>query len=141
MIDQITVFLENEKGRLAALCKTIGDAGINMRAMTISESSDYGLVRIICDDPAKALETLSGAGYGANITKVSAVAIGDQPGGLAGLLEVLDEAGLNVEYGYCFTASGGTAIDVLKISDMETAARVLSEAGYKAMQPEDVYRA
>lgn len=139
MIDQVTVFLENSKGRLAALCRAMGDAGVNMHAMTISETSEYGLARIICDDPARAREALSEAGFGANLVKVLAVEVGNQPGGLAGLLEVLDGAGLNVEYGYCFTASDDTAIDVLKIADEDAAARVLAESGYKVLEPADVY--
>lgn len=139
MIDQITVFLENEKGRLASLCRAMADAGINMHALTVADSSDYGVARIICDNPEKALSALSEAGYRANITKVSAIAVDNRPGGLAGLLEVLDQSDINIEYGYCFTAKGDKAVDILKIRNPDRAAVVLSEAGYKVLYPEDVY--
>lgn len=139
MIDQITVFLENEKGRLASLCKTLADANINMHALTIADSSDYGVARIICDNPQKALQTLGDAGYRVNITKVSAIAIYNNPGGLAGLLEVLDNSDINIEYGYCFTSNNNKAVDILKIRNPERASVVLSEAGYSVLYPEDVY--
>ena len=139
MIDQITVFLENEKGRLAALCKAMADASVDMKALTIADTSDYGVVRIICDKPEVAQNALAEAGFRATIAKVMAVAVKDEPGGLSGLLEVLDHADMNIEYGYCFNSANGTAVDILKIRNAERAAVVISEAGFKVMQPEDLY--
>lgn len=139
MIDQITVFLENDKGRLASLCRTLGDAGINMHSLMIADTSDYGVARIICDAPVKALKVLDEANYRATITKVAAIEIPNRPGGLADVLEVLDAAGVNVEYGYCFATPSHSAVDVLKIHGGEKVQETLNAAGFKALQPEDLY--
>jgi len=72
---QNTVFLENQKGRLSALCRTLGDSGVNMHALTITESADYGLVRIVCDDPDKAKAALDEADFRSTISRVSAIQI------------------------------------------------------------------
>ena len=90
MIKQVTVFLENTKGRLAALTRALADANVNMEALTIAETSDYGLVRIICDKPDEAVAALDGAGFRAITTEVIAVVVPNRPGGLADLLEKLD---------------------------------------------------
>ena len=91
MINQITVFLENKEGRLAALVRSLADAGINMQALTIADTTDYGVARIICDDPTGAVMALNEQGYRATLTKVSAIAVPNVPGGLAKLLNVLDD--------------------------------------------------
>ena len=139
MIDQITVFLENREGRLSALCRTLGDAGVNMSALTIAETSDYGLVRIICDDAAKAKETLDAAGFSNTCTKLIAVAVPNRPNGLAELLELLDELDGNIEYGYCFTAQGDNAVDVFKIGDPESVVETLERAGFTVLENEDLF--
>ena len=141
MIDQITVFLENSEGRLSALCRTLADNGINMQALSIADTTDYGVVRIICDDPAHAIEVLNGNDFRAMATKVSAIQVPNIPGGLAKLLDILDELDMNIEYGYCFSAGGDTAIDVLKIKGTEKAdeaARALVAAGFKLLSQEDL---
>ena len=141
MIDQITVFLENEKGRLNALCRTLADADVNMSALTIADTTDYGVVRIICDDPTKALDVLNAAEYRAVATKVSAIAVPNESGGLARLLETLDELKLNIEYGYCFSVAGETAVDVLKIRGAEQAdeaAKAIEAAGFKLLSQADL---
>ena len=140
MIDQITVFLENSEGRLAALCRAMANAKINMYALTIADTSDYGLVRIICDDPERAYQVLKDANFQANITKVSAIEVPNVPGGLADLLDILDAADINIEYGYCFASSEGRAIEVLKMHGPERGLVALKEAGYNVLQPEDVYK-
>ena len=132
MFDQITVFLENSEGRLAALCHTLSEAGVNMAALTIADTADYGVVRIICDQPSKAVEVLIDADFRAMVTKVSAIAVPNEPGGLAKLLETLDKLNLNIEYGYCFSVGDDRAVDVLKISgetQAADAAKALEEAG------------
>ena len=141
MIDQITVFLENSEGRLAALCRTLADAEVDMSALTIADTTDYGVVRIICDDPDRALEVLDAADYRAVATKVSAIQVPNRPGGLAELLETLDSLALNIEYGYCFSVGGEKAVDVLKIRGAEQtaeAAHALEAAGFKLLSPEDL---
>jgi hypothetical protein len=139
MIDQITVFLENEKGRLAALCRALGEANISMHALTVADTAHYGVARIVADTPALAYEVLNAAGFRASLTKVFAIEVPDKAGGLAGLLETLDAANINVEYAYCFAAEGGRAIDVLRIDNHADAEKVITAAGYRIARPEELY--
>ena len=141
MVDQITVFLENSEGRLSALCRTFADAGVSMSALTIADTADYGVVRIICDAPEKALEALQDADFRAVVTKVSAIEVPNRPGGLADLLTTLDSVGLNIEYGYCFSVNGETAVDVLKIrgeAQAADAAKVIEDSGFRLLSQEDL---
>ena len=141
MIDQITVFLENKEGRLASLCRAMGDAGINMHALTIADTTDYGVVRVIADKPQAAVKALGEAGYRASIAKVSAIAIPNVPGALAGLLELFDANDIDIQYGYCMSMANGKVVDILKVSGAEEAAKAIAveAAGYKILQPADVY--
>ena len=115
MISQLTVFLANEKGRLAAACRTLADADINMKALFIADTADFGIVRIFCDTPKRAVEVLGQAGFRASLTPVIAVSVEDAPGTLADLLGFCQGASMNIEYGYCFCTADGKAVDVLKI--------------------------
>ena len=140
MIMQLTVFLENSEGRLAALCRTLADACVNMDALTIAETSDYGVARIICSDVFHAVDVLEEAGFRATKTKVLAVELPDRPGALAELLEALDSTKVNIEYGYCFQSNGDTAIDVLKIKpeDRDKAEAAIESAGFKLLHYNDI---
>ena len=126
MISQLTVFLANERGRLAAACRTLADAGFNMR--------------IFCDRPDEAAALLVDAGYRAAVTPVIAVRVPNEPGGLARLLEFCDEAGMNVEYGYCYSVGEDGAIDVLKIEGTD-AEEHLAAAGFAVVRAEEIYAA
>ena len=123
-------FLENEKGRLAAATRAVADAGVNMHALYLADTEDFGVARMLCDTPNKAAEKLTLAGWRAAVTPVMAVRVPDVPGGLASLLEFLDECDVNVEYGYCMSVEGGHAIDVLKVSGDEEIERKLADAGF-----------
>ena len=138
MINQITVFLENTEGRLAELCRSIASAKVNMLALTIADTSEYGVVRILCDKPEKALEALEAAGYRAIATPVVAVRVPNRPGGLASLLEALDKLGLNIEYGYCFSIAGGSAVDVLKVHGAQKAVEAIEAAGFTLLEQADL---
>ena len=140
MIMQLTVFLENSEGRLAALCRTLADANINMSALTIAETSDYGIVRIICNDVFRAVDVLEESGFRATKTKVLAVELPDRPGALAEMLEALEATKVNIEYGYCFQSNGETAIDVLKINpkDRDLAEAAIAGAGFKLLHWDDI---
>ena len=140
MIMQLTVFLENTEGRLAALCRTLADNGINMDALTIAETSEYGLVRIICDNVFHAVDVLEESGFRATKTKVLAVELPDRPGALAEMLEALDSTDVNIEYGYCFQSNGDVAIDVLKIKpeDRDRAEAAIESAGFKTLHYDDI---
>ncbi len=115
MISQLTVFLENEKGRLAAACRDRADAGINMHALNLADTADFGVVRMLCDTPEAAAGALEAAGYRATVTPVLAVRVPNVPGGLARLLSFMDEQEANIEYGYCFSVNDDVAVDVLKV--------------------------
>ncbi len=139
MIDQVSVFLENRSGRLAELTRALGEAGIDMRALMVADTSDFGVIRIICDRPEKAKAVLEAGGFSVSLTPVIAVEVPDSPGGLAEVLETLGKVGLNVEYAYCFVRSTGqSAVDVLKIDDSR-AADVLAIAGFTVLSPSDLY--
>ena len=139
MIDQLTVFLENAEGRLAAACRALADAGINMSMLTIAEVSDYGLVRIICDDAARAAAVLEEAGFRAMTTKVAAVEVPNRPGGLAELLEALDKLGVNIEYGYCFNITAERSVDVLKINGPDSLLDDIRAAGFTPLTQADLW--
>ena len=141
MISQLTVFIQNEKGRLASLCRVLSNAGINMQALVIADTADFGVARIMCDTPQAAADTLRAAGYRASVTQVLGVQVPNEPGGLASLLEFLDAQDVNIEYGYCFSAGKDVAVDALKI-DLTTGAEVeaqLRAAGFHPVSPEEVY--
>ena len=139
MIDQITVFLENDKGRLAALCRALGDAGISMHALTVADTASFGVVRIIADTPVKACEVLQEKGFRASLTKVFAIEVSDDAGGLAALLDAFDEADINVEYAYCFAVEGGHAIDILKVSAHDEVRALIAKTGFRVIEPGELY--
>jgi hypothetical protein len=139
MVDQVSVFLENKSGRLAELAHTLGGAGINMHALMVADTSEFGVVRIICDAPERAKTLLDEQGFGASITRVLAVEMPDRPGGLADLLDALDAEGMNVEYAYCFVEpSGNAAVDVFRVDD-QRAEEVVSAAGFRVLAPDELY--
>ena len=141
MIEQLTVFLENSEGHLLSLCHALADAGVDMSALTIAETSEYGLVRIICDDPARARDELQEKGWRAMVTKVAAIEVANRPGGLADLLGVLDDLDIPVEYGYCFPTKGDRAVDILKVkvsSEADRAVQKLEEAGFRVLAQSEV---
>ncbi len=138
MISQLTIFLENRKGHLASATRAISDAGINMHALYLADTEDFGVARILCDTPERAKEVLVEGGFRAAVTKVIAVELDDEPGSLATLLELCDDEDMNVEYAYCFIADGGKVIDVLKIGG-ENAESVLAERGYKTLEASSLY--
>jgi hypothetical protein len=139
MIDQITVFLENDTGRLAALCHALGDAGISMHALTVADTADYGVARIIADTPDEAVRLLTDKGYRAKLTRVYAVAVPNHAGGLAVLLDAFDGAGINVEYAYCFSMEKAQAIDVLRIEEDKGVAALIESTGCKLLEAHDLY--
>lgn len=141
MVEQVSVFIENTPGRLAQLARTLGDAGINMRALMVADTAEFGVVRIITDKPHQAREVLESHGFGVQLTPVVAVEIPDRPGGLADVLEALEAQSMSVEYAYCFVEPFATAaVDVLKVDDAR-AAEVLRESGFTVLSGEELYAA
>lgn len=140
MISQLTVFLENDKGRLAAACRVLSEAGVNLHALNLADTADFGVARVLADAPEAAASALREAGYRATVTPVLAVRVPNVKGGLAKLLEFLDEQDVNIEYGYCFSVNPTTAVDVLKIGEAEGIESKLEAAGFATVSPEEVYQ-
>jgi hypothetical protein len=140
MIEQVSVFLENSTGRLAQLTRTLGDAGIDMHALMVADTEEFGVVRIICDRPKDARDLLGDLGFGVSVTAVTAVEVPDRPGGLAEVLEALGAGGVNVEYAYCYVKPGAdAAVDVFKVDGVNSD-RILTDAGFKVLQGSDLYQ-
>lgn len=133
-IHQISVFLENRAGQLAELTRLLADNGVDLRAISIAETTDYGVVRMIADDDQKASAVLLGHGAILSVTPVWAVEVPDQAGGLASLLEVLAANHVSVEYMYSlFTHKDGMAYMVLRIAEEEKFLQVAKDNGIRIM--------
>ena len=140
-ITQISVFLENKKGRLYDACELLGKNGINICMLTIAESADYGILRIVVDNPEKALTVLKRHDFTANIADIVAVEVGDQPGGLAKVLKVLNEQNLNVEYMYGFEEKNGNkALLILRFDDPDQAIQSLQRNGIKVLPKNEIMK-
>ena len=138
-IQQITVFVENKQGALVSITKTLAQHNVNLRALSIAETQDFGILRLIVNDEKTAEETLSAAGYLIKVTDVVGVKIGDEPGKLTEALDVLDRAGINMEYLYAFMArTQKHAYVVLRVEDNDAAEAALSAAGFKLVTAADV---
>ncbi len=129
-VKQISVFVENKAGGLAEITDTLAKADINLRALSISETSDFGILRLIVDDSFAAANILKENGFIYSLTDVIAVSIPDQPGGLASVVRILSDNGFNVEYAYAFTTSKvDRAYIVIRVEDNEGAIKALKENG------------
>ncbi len=131
-IKQVSIFIENKKGRLADVTKTLADNGINIRALSLAETTDFGILRLIVNDPDRCQQVLSDAGFSARETEVIAVEVPDTPGGLADVLAVFDKAGINVEYMYAFVEkSQDNAVVIFRIDEQGAAVEALDAAGMR----------
>jgi len=138
-IRQISIFLENKPGQLSAICRALADADINIATLSLADTSDFGIVRMIVGDHEKAKEVLSARGHAVNVREVIAVCVPDRPGGMADVMSVVDKAGVNVEYSYAFAFhKGEKAVLVFSFSDNEKAAEALSAAGFVTLNEEEV---
>lgn len=137
---QISVFLENKSGRLLDVARHLGGAGVNIRALSVADTSDFGVVRLIVDDPEKAHNSLKADGFTVKKTPVVSVEVSDSPGGLAAVFEPLVSNGINVEYLYCFIVrSGENAVVIMRVEESERAAVVLQESGFRVLDGEELY--
>lgn len=138
-LTQISVFLENRKGRLYEICSKLGQSGINIRALTIAETETFGVLRLIVDKPDAAVKMFQQNTITANRTEVVAVEVPDKPGGLADVLKVLTDADVNVEYMYGFMEKfSDKALMVFRFDDPEKAAAVLASAGVNVVTRKDI---
>lgn len=141
IVRQLSVFLENKPGRLCAATDVLAREGINLSALTLADTSEFGILRLLVDQPDRAKEILTESGVTVRLTDVLAVAMDDAPGGAVGILHLLSEAGLNIEYMYaCVGRASGKAIMVIRTDDIESAANILHRGGYGDINPAEVYR-
>ncbi len=140
-VKQISVFLENKSGRLAKVSKVLGDRRINIRALSIADTTDFGILRLIVSDPEQALTALKDEGFTVSATDVIAVQVPDRPGGLAGILSILDESGINIEYMYAFVGKTlDDAVVVFRVEEIDRAIALLGGKGVTLLHGEQVYR-
>jgi hypothetical protein len=136
---QISVFLENKTGRLYDVCELLDDNGINMRAMIIAETEEYGVLRMIVDQPDSTLSLLRAGSFTANITQVTAVEVEDKPGALKAILKVLSDGKVNIEYMYGFTEKfADKAILVFRFEDSAHAKKVLTANNISVVTDENI---
>ena len=139
-IEQLSVFVENKPGKLLEALETLADAEVDMRALSLADTSDFGILRIIVDKPDKALDILSDAGFLVKSNEVLAVVIGDRPGGLASVVRLLAEADVNIEYTYAFVAhSKDNAYVILRVDDNDAAVKVLTKNDVKLLTAKEMY--
>ncbi len=136
-IKQLSVFLENRKGRLKELTETLYQAGVNIRALALAESAEFGILRLVVDNPEKARSVLSSAGFTVKEQDVFAVEVEDKPGGFYQVVKILSEADINVDYTYAFVGGGERAVLIFKVpdEDLERAMEILSAGGIKLVEP------
>jgi len=131
-IKQISVFLENTTGRLSEVTKTLAVAQVNLRAISIADTADFGILRLIVDKTDAAVNALNAAGFTTRQTDVVAVEIEDTPGSLAKLMELFQESQVNIEYLYAsLEGQIGKAVVIFKLKDHEKGIKILSEKGFK----------
>ncbi len=139
-VEQISVFLENKAGRLSEVTRILSEAGVNIRALSLADTSDFGILRLIVNDNDKAKEALKRNGFTVGKTDVVAVEVGDHPGGLHKILDVLYQANVNVEYMYAFVQqSGNNAVIIFRFDNLEEAVKILTQNGIKVIDGSVLY--
>jgi len=140
-VKQISIFLENKSGRLAQVTQILAENGINIRALSLADTADFGILRVIVNDAEKASNILKTAGYTLGETDVLAVEVPDRPGGLANILLPLWKAGLDVEYMYAFVQrTGENAIMIFRFEDVDKAIEALKESSVRILSGKEVYQ-
>ena len=140
MIKQISVFLENKSGRLIRVAQVLGKAKINIRGLSIADTSDFGILRMIVDQPDKAIKELKDNGIMATVTEVIAMEVPDTPGGLATVLGYMEEANINIEYLYSFIEKPtSNAIIMMRVERIEDALEVLKKNNVPIVGGERIY--
>ena len=139
-VEQISIFIENKSGRMAEIARILGNAGINIRALSLADTSDFGILRLIVNDREKAKQVLKEKGFTVSKTEVVAVEVPDRPGGLAEILQTLDHESINVEYMYAFVERcGENAVIIFRFDETEKAIQVLLDKGFNVLEGERLY--
>lgn len=133
-VKQISVFIENKAGRVSEVTDQLGRAGVNIRGFSVSDTADYGIVRLVVDDPERGLDVLHNAGFAVKANDVLCVELPDRPGGLAGVLKVVAGAGVNIEYVYSLI---GTYV-VINVADIDRAVGLLRDRPVKLVSQEEI---
>ncbi len=140
-VEQISVFLENKPGGLAQVTRVLKERNINIRALSLADTTDFGILRLIVDKVQEARDILKTEGFTVGRTEVVAVEVADRPGGLHAIVDALSSEGINVEYMYAFVErSGENAVIIFRLDDTDRAIEVLQEKGLKVLPGEKVYR-
>ncbi len=140
-VEQISIFLENKSGRLAEVTDILAKNGINLRALSLADTADFGIFRLIVNDPEKTTQVLKENGFTVGKTEVVAVEVPDRPGGLAGILATLRGQGINVEYMYAFVQKNeGNAILIFRFDEIEKAISTLRKAGVRILSGNEVQK-
>lgn len=139
-VKQLSVFVENKPGKLSAVTRLLGENNVDIRAMSIADTKDFGILRLIVNNSEKALEVLKSNEYPVTITNVIAIGVNDVPGGLAGAMETLYSANISLEYMYAFVSkTENTAYVVFRVENNEKAIEALEENGYKVLTASEIY--
>jgi hypothetical protein len=139
-IKQLSVFVENKPGRLADITATIARASIDIRALSIADTTDFGILRLVVDKPAEAEKTLKDAGLTVSLTNVIAIGIADKPGGFADAMKIFAEKGISIEYMYAFVSRDtDRAYLIMRVKDSESAVSILNESGLEILTEDKVY--
>lgn len=134
-VQQISVFVENREGRIASVTRCLADAGVNVRAMSMADAPDFGIVRFVVDAPELARTALHAGGFLTDTTELVAVEVPDRPGGLADVLGALAAASVNVEYLYAYQINNaGAAVILFRFEDPAPATQALRRAGSKIVE-------
>lgn len=139
LIKQLSIFLENKKGRFTEVARILGDAGINMTAFTVSENSDFGILRLIVSDTEQAIQVLREKMYGVSVTDVVCLICPNEPGSLARAMEIITAAGIFVEYMYAFS-EGESAHVIIRPDDIERCVEVLKANKLELLAASDLYK-
>ena len=140
IIKQISIFVENQPGKLAEAAKLISDAGIDLRSLSLADTRDFGILRIIVNQPDRACTLLRENGWTFIVTSVIGVKVPDRPGGLTEVLDALNEAHVNVEYMYAFVNRKETRADVIfRVDDEECCLSMLRSRGIEILTPAEAY--
>lgn len=140
LVEQIAVFLENKSGRLAEITAVLAKNGVNIRALSVADTADFGILRLIVDKVEVGKNVLKETGFTVGKTEVVAVEVEDKTGGLAKVLEIIRQASINVEYMYAFVnTSGENAVLIFRFDKMEAAIEALQKAGVMILSKEEIY--
>lgn len=142
LVKQVSVFLENKSGRLAEVSRVLGEKNIDISALSIADTTEYGILRLIVSNPDAAVEALKEHGFSVGTTEVIAISVSDKPGGLAEALNCLEQNDVGIEYMYAFLGSNGVgkAIVLLRVEDIKKAIDVLKKENVDIMPSSEIYR-